>query len=762
MDTRALVRRFFRRDRLTGQIAIGVAGVLCVASVVFGVGMASAKNHLSNVGAWLMSNNGTSVHVNGLSGKVDGKTDIGGAAGHNMRVVQDGGTVLIVDQTTGVVSRVDPTQLDVAQNRKLGNPGLQLVAGSGDAYVVDARKGTVQRIDPVALTPQGSPIKLTAPLGQSGMSGNGSLWVPAPATGQAVPVTQGAKKTPVPVGDTGDRLTLTVAGGVPVITNSTAATSTILGSDDRRLEVKLPSSVSHAGRGGVRAPATTDGQLVPLLAEQSGSLVLVDTGTGGLSATSVKLPKHRYGAPQILGQKVYVPDESTGRLIVYNTATHHFDASITVTGHRGTLEAFGKDGLLWVNDPDSSAALVIDNHGKMHRIHKYTKKVPGGRHQTRKATAPSTPNAAQTGGQQGRHGAKPTGHQGRPNPGNSGNGHQGRQGTGSQGGGHDGQQGRQPDGQGDSPAPEPSHNDEPTPTRSPTLTPTRGGDTKTPTPTPTKDTTPTAPSNVTVQPQSGKILVSFSPSSKGTPDRYVLKAPAGFPQNEKVAADGPYSFTVSGGSCSKEYSFKVAAVYDGKEIVSAASPSVRPCSTPAAPQNFTATAVDHGANLAWSAPTNAGSATSYEVTANGSTSTVNGTSHKVTGLTNGKSYTFTIKAKNGAGTSPAATATTTLTPVPATYKNANNDETNSFIRPAPKSGSADDYVAKIPKGTYVKLKVACQKKGTSHTDKQSGRTSSVWDKVTYQGKTGWLNDTLMATPNSGSGFSSPQLWECAK
>ncbi len=67
-------RRFFRRDRLTGHIAIGVVGVLCAAAVIFGVGMASAKYHLADVGGWLSSTKkGELVHVNGLSGKVDGK-----------------------------------------------------------------------------------------------------------------------------------------------------------------------------------------------------------------------------------------------------------------------------------------------------------------------------------------------------------------------------------------------------------------------------------------------------------------------------------------------------------------------------------------------------------------------------------------------------------------------------------------------------------------------------------------------------------------
>src|SRR3954447_26928652 len=162
-------RRFFRRDRLTGHIAIGVVAVLCAAAVVFGVGMASAKYHLSDVGGWLSSTQkGEIVHVNGLSGKVDGKVTLSGSTGHPMKVVQQGGVVLIVDEVTGVVSRVDPAHLNVVQGATYrGAAGMQVVSGSGQAYALDQQKGSVQRLDPMTLATMGGPLSLTGPLGSS-------------------------------------------------------------------------------------------------------------------------------------------------------------------------------------------------------------------------------------------------------------------------------------------------------------------------------------------------------------------------------------------------------------------------------------------------------------------------------------------------------------------------------------------------------------------------------------------------------------------
>ncbi|NED53930.1 hypothetical protein G3I24_23915, partial [Micromonospora aurantiaca] len=142
---------------MTGQVAVGLVGVLVIGAAVYGVGVASAKYRLADVGAWLTARSkGLVVHVNGPAGKVDGKTAVvPQMRGHNIKIVQDGATVLIVDLDTGVVSRLDPSQLDVGTSRPLGK-GLQVLAGGGKAYTVDSVEGVVQEIDPVGLTPVGA------------------------------------------------------------------------------------------------------------------------------------------------------------------------------------------------------------------------------------------------------------------------------------------------------------------------------------------------------------------------------------------------------------------------------------------------------------------------------------------------------------------------------------------------------------------------------------------------------------------------------
>ncbi|RFS82701.1 hypothetical protein D0T12_24970 [Actinomadura spongiicola] len=371
--------RLFRRDRLTGQVALGLVGVLGIAAAVYGVGVAGATYRISDVGAWLSARSkGLAVHVNGLQGKVDGKAGvIPQMRGHNIKIVQDGATVLIVDLDTGVVSRLDPSQLNIGQSRPFGK-GIQILAGAGKAYTVDSVKGVVQEIDPVGLGPVGPSATLPPILGQAAIDGRGALWVPVSARGEVSAFKDGRLRPPVRVGAPGDGLALTIAAGDPVVIDSAAATATVVRASGARLTVTLPTTVRQAGRGGVLAPAHTDGKTVPLLVPGTGSLVTVDTDTGRYSSTRLAMPRHRYRPPQMLGAKVYIPDETAGALIVYDAAANRFQSPIPVTGRPSRLDVFVRDGLLWANDPSGPRAVVIDRQGAHRGVDKYKDRVAGG------------------------------------------------------------------------------------------------------------------------------------------------------------------------------------------------------------------------------------------------------------------------------------------------------------------------------------------------------------------------------------------------
>ncbi|MFB4309110.1 fibronectin type III domain-containing protein [Actinomadura sp. GTD37] len=687
----------FRRDRLTGQVAIGLVGVLVIAAAVYGVGVASAKYRLADVGAWLTAaGKGLVVHVNGPAGKVDGKTGvIPQMRGHNIKVVQDGATVLIIDMDTGVVSRLDPSQLDVGTSRPLGR-GIQVLAGAGRAYTVDSVKGVVQEIDPVGLTPVGASAALPPILGQAGIDARGALWVPVSRNGEVAAFSGGRLGPPVRVGAAGDSLALTMAAGDPVVTNSTAATATVVKSSGAKLTVSLPTTVKRAGRGGVLAPAATDGKTVPLLAQGAGSLVTVDTDTGRYSSTRLAMPKHRYRPPQMLGAKVYIPDETAGALLVYDSAGNRFERPVTVTGRPSRLDVFVRDGMLWANDPSGPHAVVIDRRGAGRGIDKYRDRVPGG---PKRRTiplpgggeAPPPPRSPQ---------APPSQRPGRPGPG------------------------------------------EP----------------------------PGAPSNISVTPGSGTMRVDFQPAQGDGVLGYVLKdVPAGMTASPSAigAGAGPFTFTVAGGDCGREYRFRVAARYKDdrgrtREQVSAASDPVRPCVTPGAPTGLAAQATSSGAKVSWTPPQGAGGVTyrlAYDGPVSGSATGPNTSATLSDVYTNG-SYSFTVTAANDAGTGAAARLGATLTGPAAKYAVERNGNSDAYIRATP-DGKNGGLVATMHDNNGEPVSVGCQVQGTYYTHpNDSNLAGDKYVKITWQGKTGYVLGYLVNTPGDWRSFAGPPVWKC--
>ncbi|WP_067457686.1 fibronectin type III domain-containing protein [Actinomadura macra] len=682
------LRGFFRRDRITGQIAIGLVGVLCVSALVYGVGSASARYKLADVGAWLSAGaKGLVVHANGLAGKVDGKAGvIPQMRGHHIRIVQDGTTVLLIDEDTGVVSRIDPSQLKITQSRVLGGSALQVVAGAGTAYTVDLVKGAVQQIDPLTLAPVGQGATLPAPLSAGGIDAAGTLWVPVPQNGHVVPFQNGRQGRAVVAGAAGDRLALTMAAGTPVITNSTSATALVVRAAGSQ-KINLPAPVSRSAAG-VKVPPVADGQVVPMLGA-GGALYLLNTAVGRVDSVALRMPRHQFESPHVLGSRVYLPDRTSGQLLVFNTDRNAWERPITATRPGGTIEILVRDHMLWVNDPDGSTALAFDPDGAVKRIKKYEDKIPG----SARRPIPA------------------------PNPG-GGNGNRANGG------------GRGPGGSTGA---------------GPPWTPPAP-------PKPPGDGTPSEPQVVRVDPLSGGARVTFAPSAGGRPEGYVLKGAEEFQvRPRRVPAGASPSFTLAGGSCDKSYQFTVAVQYEapnGRRAEKESRPSmpVRPCVAPGQPTGFAAAGEDHGARLTWSAAP--GTSVVYRVTGTNAPGEVTGTSATVSGLTNDASYPYTLVAKNGAGESTAVTAIANLAYRRAGYRNKANNQTNTIIRPGPaKTGE----VGRISQGTYQTLTLICQVRGENVREAETGETSVWWNRIEWNGGVGYLSVTLMEGPRSPGG-----------
>ena len=170
---------------------------------------------------------------------------------------------------------------------------------------------------------------------------------------------------------------------------------------------------------------------------------------------------------------------------------------------------------------------------------------------------------------------------------------------------------------------------------------------------------------------------------------------------------GPLTCTLTGLTNGDTYSFTVwAANSVGLGPSSPASNTVTPATVPGAPSGASATAGDVSATVAWTAPASDGGSpvTGYTVVASDSTTPANGgetcswttgpLTCTVTGLTNGDTYSFTVRAINGIGLGPSSPGSNTVTPgtvpgvpsgVSATAGNA--DATVTWTAPASDGGS---------------------------------------------------------------------------
>jgi len=182
-----------------------------------------------------------------------------------------------------------------------------------------------------------------------------------------------------------------------------------------------------------------------------------------------------------------------------------------------------------------------------------------------------------------------------------------------------------------------------------------------------------APQNgTTVSPRYGSNAIRLSMTLEGTgitqsnlavPVTITIPIPAGFnAANFRILhyyeGGGTYDYTIItptiNGDNTATFVLTRFSEFALVEVLSSIT-------TPSVPQNFRATPGNGQVALTWAAPvSNGGSAvTSYQVTRdNWATSvTVSGNNHTFTGLANGTTYTFRVRAVNIAGDGSAATAT---------------------------------------------------------------------------------------------------------
>jgi hypothetical protein len=309
--------------------------------------------------------------VDGITGRVSAQLMLRGTAGHELQVSQEGNTILVYDPSTGILTRINAGTLKSSGSRST-IPGIALVAGPNAAYLVDYGAATVQRINLGTLATSGNMVRIGGQIGQAGVDAKGTLWVPRLDTGQVIPVDGAGAGRPVTVASRKSDLSVSIAGGKPVVVDPAAGKVGYLSGTGVSWLARLP----QAGASWV-VPPREDGSMLPLVSGGKGMLDIVD-----LSHRQVQPVPLGPGAPRQVGPpiadsgRVYIPDYDNGRVLAYNIAAGAWDASFTVAGRPGPFDAVSRNGIAYFSNPNGPQTVVVGPSGKPAPLNKYTPPSP--------------------------------------------------------------------------------------------------------------------------------------------------------------------------------------------------------------------------------------------------------------------------------------------------------------------------------------------------------------------------------------------------
>ncbi|WP_194293590.1 fibronectin type III domain-containing protein [Actinomadura macrotermitis] len=566
------------------------------------------------------------MHVDGLTGRVDGQVGVPRSRGHELRLSQFGHEVNALDSTASELFRIDPIREKILASQEIQR-GSSVISDGRNGYLINQLSRSLQPLTGPTRVMEGAP---RAGIGDDA----GGLWVTIPAKGRAVAYREGRQIKSIAVAAPGDLLVLRRIAGRPAVINTTRSTVTIISSSGLTRELPLHPTISGVLLATAKSPEAVEGSVLPLLASDK-TIVLFDLRTGVPGSLQLSLPRHTFAAPQVVGQRLYLPDESAGSLVVFNMSAHRMEPPVPISGRPSRIEAFVKDGFLWASDPDGPAAVVVEKDGRLHHIVKYrerkarTTPSPSAVPSSSAAASPTLSPAARQGGE------------GPPGPG---------QGSSTPG----------PRPSGTAPSPSPSRAPSPSPGGENTL----------------------APENVQGTPGDGYVDITFSPPKGGRPLAYEVttleERPARMPypymEPERLPADAQelriraQLGICHGGTHSPVYHYRAVAIYKQKKVASAPTPLVRSCLPPGAPERLTATSLGTGTvRLDWYEQANA-RYVSYDLDYEGRDGSYDnedwgeveesGPDHVVIrNLTPGRQYTFTLIARTRGGDSPPASIT---------------------------------------------------------------------------------------------------------
>lgn len=368
-----LLRRPWARAG-TGALTAGVvlAGIVLIGNQ----GANPAQNmRLLSGAAWLPSSRvGQVTLLDGSSAEVSAQVQVA-PVGDVLQLAQQGSDVYTVDQSAGTIRRVDGATFDASPPETPvpgAGSGLMAFAGPKSLYAVDARRGVMVSADPKtgkATSDLRSMAAQIAP-GTAGIDDRGQLWVVDDSSGDLYWANGGDDPKHKAKAVQPGRSLLAIAKGQPVVVDTTDRR--VFAVDQDTGDAVNPISIDVRPNEEVQVSGAPNDQRVYVVTTRS-VLTICDLLKKKSCDEVVPLANasSRLGAAVEAGNRVFVPDYTTGQVYIVDFAAGRVVASPKVLDTGKQFQLINRDGQVFYNDPDNEQAGVIKLDGQVVPTRKY-------------------------------------------------------------------------------------------------------------------------------------------------------------------------------------------------------------------------------------------------------------------------------------------------------------------------------------------------------------------------------------------------------
>nr|WP_042198707.1 PKD domain-containing protein [Kibdelosporangium sp. MJ126-NF4]CEL23505.1 Flagellar hook-length control protein FliK [Kibdelosporangium sp. MJ126-NF4]CTQ89119.1 Flagellar hook-length control protein FliK [Kibdelosporangium sp. MJ126-NF4] len=370
------MRDFFRRGRV---IALSAAASTVVGgAVLLGTGDHGQDVRLLSGVAWFASAKvGQLTLLDGSSAEVAAQVQVG-PAGNALEVVQQGANAYAIDQTAGTVRRIDGATFDMTEPQAPipdARTGLTAIPGPASLYTVDGSRGILADTDPRTLDRRGGLLSLANQLatGAAAVDDAGTLWAIDSTNGSLNRVAGGVRTIRPGVAAPGPGFVAITDGG-PVVVDVGGRRAVMIDKSTGRpgatadLDLRPQDTLQVSG-----SPRSQRLYLVT----GRGVLVVCDLAAARCDGVVPLTAGDEYGAAVEASNKLFVPDYTTGQVLIVDLVSNRVLATPTVLSPGGKFQLMTRDGLVFYNDEVSERAGVIQLDGSISQIRKYNPDNPG-------------------------------------------------------------------------------------------------------------------------------------------------------------------------------------------------------------------------------------------------------------------------------------------------------------------------------------------------------------------------------------------------